>query len=77
MLVKSPVQCLAQKKWDCLMAGPTRKWPQCPALRVRVYSGPPNAAPAPSTSTLQPPTAPRPREGAGSSGWLEQMPGTG
>lgn len=41
MLVKSPVQCLAQKKWDCLTAGSTRGSPQCPAFRVPVHSRPP------------------------------------
>ncbi|KAF6313065.1 hypothetical protein mRhiFer1_008588 [Rhinolophus ferrumequinum] len=39
MLVKSPVQCLAQK-WDCLTAGSTRGSPQCPAFRVPVHSRP-------------------------------------
>ena len=73
MLVTSPVQCLAQK-WDCLMVGPTLGSPQCPAFSAPVLSGPPNAAPAPSASTLRPSTAPGPREGAGSSGWWINHP---
>lgn len=75
MLVKSPVQCLAQKL-DCLMAGSNRGSPQSPAFRVLVHSRPPNAAPAPSTSTLRPPTAPGPQEGVGSSGWSDLRLGT-
>lgn len=59
MLVKSPIQCLAQKKWDCLMAGSTRGSPQYSAFRVPPSTPAPLTRPPPPLPPHSwPPTAP-------------------